>query len=148
LALNESASRFWTKHPPARDSRGFPFLDQSAIQVSRIHLDGAYDAYRFGKSLRKAGFDGQAFLGNLGPTQAHAQALLASWVERGGVSRVETDGDPTLAARRRWWSDVPGGPAVIACGGTHVTDLAQLGSVHVTYSATDDGFAMDTRVGG
>ena len=146
LALNEASARFWTKEPPRRDSRGFPFLDQIAIQVSRIEPDAAYDAYRCGKSLRKAGFDSAAFLGALDDVAGEAHALLDAWVATGAVSRLETDGDPTLSARRRWVCDVPGGPAVIPCGGTHVADLSALGTVRVSYAATPDGFEQRTEV--
>jgi len=76
-----------------------------------------------------------------------AGALLAGWVARGAVSRVDTDGDPTIAARRRWFCDVPGGPAVIPCGGTHVADIASLGVVRVAYAPTDEGFEVLTTVG-
>ncbi len=147
MALNETSVRFWSKEPPKRDTRGFPFLDQTAITVSRIHPDGAYDAYRCGKSLRKAGFDSAGFLAELDAVAAEADHLLDRWVTRGAVSRIETDGDPTLAARRRWWCDVEGGPAVIPCGGTHVADLAALGRVRVAYAATEDGFEVRTSVG-
>jgi len=147
LALNEASARFWTKEPPRRDSRGFPFLDQIAIQISRIEPDAAYDAYRCGKSLRKAGFDSAAFLGSLDEVAHEAHGLLDAWVATGAVSRLDTDGDPTLSARRRWICDVPGGPAVIPCGGTHVADLSALGTVRVTYAATPDGFEQRTRVG-
>jgi alanyl-tRNA synthetase len=144
LALNEASARFWTKEPPRRDSRGFPFLDQVAIQVSRIEPDAAYDAYRCGKSLRKAGFDSAAFLASLDDVAGEAHALLDAWVATGAVSRLETDGDPTLTARRRWVCDVPGGPAVIPCGGTHVSDLSALGAVRVAYAPTPDGFDQRT----
>ncbi len=146
LALNEASARFWSKEPPRRDSRGFPFLDQIAIQVSRIEPDAAYDAYRCGKSLRKAGFDSAAFLGALDEVAEEAHALLDAWVATGAVSRLDTDGDPTLSARRRWICDVPGGPAVIPCGGTHVADLSALGTVRVAYAPTPDGFEQRTRV--
>ena len=147
LALNETTARFWTKEPSRRDSRGFPFLDQIAIQVSRITPDAAYDAYRCGKSLRKAGFDSAAFLGDLDGAAQEVDALLARWIAAGARSRIETDGDPTLAARRRWVCGVDGGPAVIPCGGTHVADLADLGRVRVSYAATEDGFEQRTTVG-
>ncbi|MFN8167444.1 MAG: NUDIX domain-containing protein [Candidatus Nanopelagicales bacterium] len=147
LALNECAAPYWTKEPPRRDSRGFPFLDQIAISVSRIEPDGAYDAYRCGKSLRKAGFDSARFLGELDEVAAAADALLRRWVDAGASSLLETDGDPTLAARRRWVCDVAGGPAVIPCGGTHVADLADLGRVRVAYAETEDGFEQRTTVG-
>jgi alanyl-tRNA synthetase len=147
LALNETTARFWSKEPSRRDSRGFPFLDQIAVQVSRIEPDGAYDAYRAGKSLRKAGFDAFAFLAERETVAAEANALLADWVGRGAVSRVDTGGDPTLAARRTWFCDVPGGPAVIPCGGTHVADIAALGAVRVAYQPSDEGFEVLTSVG-
>ncbi len=147
LALNETTARFWSKEPSRRDSRGFPFLDQIAVQVSRIEPDGAYDAYRAGKSLRKAGFDAVAFLAERDDVAAEANALLAAWVGRGAVSRVDTGGDPTLAARRTWFCDVPGGPAVIPCGGTHVADIAALGAVRVAYQPSDEGFEVLTSVG-
>ncbi len=146
LALNEASARFWTKEPPRRDSRGFAFLDQIAIQVSRIEPDAAYDAYRCGKSLRKAGFDSASFLASLDDVAAEAHALLDAWVATGAVSRLETDGDPTLTARRRWVCDVPGGPAVIPCGGTHVSDLSKLGAVRVAYTPTPNGFEQRTEI--
>lgn len=146
LALNEASARFWTKEPPRRDSRGFPFLDQIAIQVSRIEPDAAYDAYRCGKSLRKAGFDSASFLGALDDVSGEAHVLLDAWVATGAVSRLETDGDPTLSARRRWVCDVPGGPAVIPCGGTHVADLSALGAVRVAYAPTAEGFDQRTTL--
>jgi alanyl-tRNA synthetase len=147
LALNETTARFWSKEPSRRDSRGFPFLDQIAVQVSRIDPDASYDAYRAGKSLRKAGFDAAGFLAERDAIAWEANALLAAWVERGAVSRIDTDGDPTLAARRTWFCDVPGGPAVIPCGGTHVADIATLGVVRVAYAPTDEGFEVVTTVG-
>jgi alanyl-tRNA synthetase len=60
---------------------------------------------------------------------------------------VETGGDPTLAARRRWVCDVPGGPAEIPCGGTHVRDIGVLGRVTVRWIETEQGFEVLTRVG-
>ena len=147
LALNEATARFWTKEPPRRDSRGFPFLDQIAVAVSRIRPDAAYDAYRCGKSLRKAGFDAESFLAAREPVADDANELLASWVARGAVSRVDTGGDPTLTARRTWFCDLPGGPAAIPCGGTHVADIAGLGAVRVAYVPSDEGFEVLTSVG-
>jgi alanyl-tRNA synthetase len=147
LALNETTERFWSKEPPRRDSRGFPFLDQIAIQTSRIAPGSSYDAYRAGKSLRKAGFDAETFVAQSEAVTAAANALLDAWVATAAPSRVDTDGDPTLSARRRWWCDVPGGPAVIPCGGTHVRDLGALGQVRIAVSRTDDGFEVLTTAG-
>jgi alanyl-tRNA synthetase len=147
LALNETSARFWSKEPPRRDSRGFPFLDQIAIQTSRISPRSSYDAYRCGKSLRKAGFDAEAFLAASDEVTGEAGALLDAWVATRAPSRVDVDGDPTLSARRRWWCDVPGGPAVIPCGGTHVSDLGALGRVRIALARTDEGFEVRTTAG-
>jgi alanyl-tRNA synthetase len=147
LALNEASARFWSKEPPRRDSRGFPFLDQIAIATSRVLPEGAYDAYRCGKSLRKAGFDAAAFLTERAAVAAEADALLAAWIAAAAPSRIDTGGDPTVCGRRTWRSDVPGGPAVIPCGGTHVADLGALHRVTVRYDPTDDGFEARTTVG-
>jgi alanyl-tRNA synthetase len=147
LALNEASARFWAKEPPRRDSRGFPFLDQIAIQESRVLPEGAYDAYRCGKSLRKAGFDAAGFLAERAAVAAEADALLAAWVASGAPSRIDSGGDPTVCGRRTWRSDVPGGPVVIPCGGTHVPDLGALGRVTVRYEPTTEGFEARTQVG-
>jgi len=147
LALNETTARFWSKEPSRRDSRGFPFLDQLAIQVSRITPDGAYDAYRCGRSLRKAGFDAEAFLAERDDVARDAEQLLAAWLATSTPSVVDTGGDPTLTSRRTWRCDVPGGPAVIPCGGTHVPDLGQLPRIRVEYRPTDEGFEQLTHVG-
>jgi alanyl-tRNA synthetase len=146
LALNEATARFWSKEPPRRDSRGQPFLDQLAITESRVGPDGAYDAYRAGRSLRKAGFDAEGFLADRDAVADAAAALLDDWVGRGGPSRIDVAGDPTVVARRTWVSEVPGGPASIPCGGTHVADLAELGRVRVAYAPTEAGFEAITTV--
>ena len=42
---------------------------------------------------------------------------------------------------------MPGGPALIPCGGTHVPDLGALSRVTVSYEPSADGFEVLTRVG-
>ena len=76
-----------------------------------------------------------------------AEQLLAAWLATGAPSVVDTGGDPTLTSRRTWRCDVPGGPAVIPCGGTHVPDLGQLPAIRVEYRPTDEGFEQLTHVG-
>ncbi len=147
LALNEATARFWAKPARRRDSRGFPMLDQMTISLSRIRPDGAFDTYRCGTSLRKAGFDAPAFLVERDVVAEEVNSLLAGWVARRSPSRIDSGGDPTLAARRQWWCDLPGGPAQIPCGGTHVSDLGQLGAVRVAYGITEQGFESTTSVG-
>ncbi|HEY7857865.1 MAG TPA: NUDIX domain-containing protein [Candidatus Nanopelagicales bacterium] len=145
LAMNEVTADCWHKDPPRRDSRGNPDLDQSSIQVSRILPDEAHDEYRFGRSLRKAGFDAAGL--RLAAYRDRAQSLLDTWVATGAAVRVETGGDPTLTARRRWVCDLPGRPGVIPCGGTHVTSLTQLAGVRLAWEPMADGLLVRTSLG-
>ena len=81
------------------------------------------------------------------PRSSAARAVdVAAWVATGAVSRIDTDDDPTLTARRTWRCYVPRGPAVIPCGGTHVPDLSHLPRVTVEYRPTDEGFEQVTAL--
>ncbi len=53
--------------------------------------------------------------------------------------RIDANG-PGLTDRREWVCELPDGTGRIACGGTHVTTLAALGSVRVRL--TSDGAAQ------
>src|SRR5690606_31481098 len=60
LALDLAVADLWRKDP-GTDALGSPDFESRANQSSRITEDGSLDEYRLGKSLRKAGFDTQAF---------------------------------------------------------------------------------------
>ena len=62
--------------------------------------------------------------------------------------RIDANG-PGLTDRREWVCELPDGTARIPCGGTHVTTLAELGSVRVTLELGTDGqqLTMRTAVG-
>jgi alanyl-tRNA synthetase len=145
LAMNAEAAGLWRKDPARDDSLGHPDLDQLAITVSRIEPDGAFDGYRFGKSLRKKGFEAAEFVQQLSDLESSVNARLAEWVATDAGVRVETDGDDTLVARRRWVCDLPVGIATVPCGGTHVGSLADLAAVTVAYSVSDDGQTFEVR---
>lgn len=122
LALDAALAGAWSK-----ENRGF---DAAANETSTIREHGARDTYRVGKSLRKAGFD-PAALDDPDAVAATVNATLASWVAAGGAIRIDRDGD-LLTDRRYWVADLPSGEARLACGGTHVTSIAELGAVTVT----------------
>lgn len=147
LALNTVAEPYWGKPVERRDSLGHPDLDALAITVSRVEPDGAFDAYRLGKGVRRKGLDTARVRAELVDLQVRADELLARWVTAGGAVHVDTGGDGTLSARRTWVALLPDGEGRIPCGGTHVTDVADLGAVTVSYTATDDGFEVRTAVG-
>lgn len=148
LALNAALAEAWTKEPRL-DSLGSPDFDGAANETSTILEHGARDTYRIGKSLRKSGFD-PAALDDPVALAASVNATLASWIATGGAIRIERDGE-LLTDRRYWVADLPGGTARIACGGTHVTSLGELGTVSVSLETEElEGavsLTMSTRTG-
>jgi alanyl-tRNA synthetase len=148
LALNAALAGAWTKQPRL-DSLGSPDFDAAANETSTILDRGARDTYRVGKSLRKAGFD-PAGLDDPAALAASVNATLASWIAAGGTIRIDREGD-LLTDRRYWVADLPGGEARIACGGTHLSSLGELGRVTVTLETEQLegalGMTMETRAG-
>lgn len=135
LALDLAVADLWRKDVGA-DALGNPDFEGRANQSSRIHEDGAVDEYRLGKSLRKAGFDTEAFAASLAEREGAINAQLAAWAAARAVSAIETDG-PTIIDRRRWRCSLPEGDAVMLCGGTHVASLAEFASISVTLRLPD-----------
>lgn len=135
LALDLAVADLWRKDPGA-DALGTPDFEGRANQSSRIHDDGSVDEYRLGKSLRRAGFDTETFAATLAARQASVNGQLAAWVASAAPSRIEVDG-PTIVDRRRWHCALPEGEAVILCGGTHVSSLAEFTSITVSLDLSD-----------
>ena len=135
LALDLALADLWRKDP-GEDALGNPDFEGRANQSSRIHEDGAVDEYRLGKSLRRAGFDTEAFAATLADRETAINARLAGWVASAAQSRIETEG-PTIVDRRRWHCDLPEGEAVILCGGTHVSSLAEFAAITVSLDLSD-----------
>ena len=148
LALNAALAGAWSKDATP-DGLGSPDFDGTAIESSTIFENGSRDVYRVGKSVRKKGFDPSA-LADPAALAATANATLASWIAAGGEIRIDRDGEG-LTDRRYWVAGLPGGEVRIACGGTHVASLAELGAVAVTLTTEQvEGaveLAMVTRVG-
>ncbi len=148
LALNAALAGAWSKEA-APDGLGSPDFDGTAITDSTIFENGSRDDYRIGKSVRKKGFD-PAALDDPAGLAATANATLASWIAAGGEIRIDREGDG-LTDRRYWVAELPGGQVRIACGGTHVSSLAELGAVTVTLTTEQvEGaveLTMETRVG-
>jgi alanyl-tRNA synthetase len=134
LALDGALAEAWTKEVPG-DALGAPGFDALACASSRIHEHGSVDSYRIGKSLRRKGFD-TAALGDLATIADAANARLVEWVATGAGIRIDRDGDG-LGDRRRWVCELPGGDAVIPCGGTHLSSLGELAAVRVELACDD-----------
>lgn len=135
LALDLAVADLWRKDPGV-DALGTPDFEGRANQSSRIHEDVSLDEYRLGKSLRKAGFDTETFAATLDEREARINTRLAAWVESAARSRIEADG-PTIVDRRSWHCELPEGEAVILCGGTHATTLAEFSRISVMLDLSD-----------
>lgn len=140
LALNAALSGFWSK-PVREDSLGHPDFDQAAIQSSLIRESGSTDVYRLGRSLRRSGFDAARLRDELPAVVAHVDDTLAGWVASDAPARIDRD-DIRLSGRRVWRCELPGRPASLPCGGTHVASLSELGEVRVALSLNEDGTAL------
>jgi alanyl-tRNA synthetase len=136
LALNAVVADLWRKDV-VTDGIGNPDFDRIALASSRMTPDQARDSYRLGKSLRKKGFDTAAFLEGLDGLPARVEAQVQRWMDADANVEIEVDG-PHLTDMRRWCCHVPEGTFRIACGGTHVTALRELGSLSVRYEQPDD----------
>lgn len=136
LALNEAMAGHWSKDVPA-DALGRPDFDGAAIVSSRIHENGSVDVFRLNKSLRRKGFDTEFPVGELETIGTAITATLDAWIDTGASVRVDRDG-PRLTDRRHWVCELPEASARIACGGTHVNSLAEVGPLAVTLEIADD----------
>jgi len=134
LALDAALADAWTKEVPA-DSLGAPGFDALACDSSLITENGSVDVYRIGKSLRRKGFD-PAALDDLAAVAARANAQLDEWLASDAGIRIDRDG-PRLGDRRRWVCELPGGDAVIPCGGTHLTSLGEFAAMAVALDRQD-----------
>ena len=146
LALNAALADRWGKRV-REDALGRPDFDHEAIQTSTIVPNGSIDVFRLNKSLRRKGFATDGLAESLDETAATTTAALREWISTDAPVRVERDGDG-LSAPRYWVCELPAitsGPvageaasARIACGGTHVTALGELGDVSVALELGDD----------
>jgi alanyl-tRNA synthetase len=137
LALNRALASRWSK-PAREDALGSPDFDAAAISSSRITPNGSVDRYRLNKSLRRAGFDTASLADDLDALQRQVAEQLDAWVAAGGAVRVEADGEG-LTDRRTWACELPEGTARIACGGTHLSSLADLSAILPSFALVDDG---------
>lgn len=145
LALNLAVADRWKKEPRA-DALGSPDFDGTAIDVSLIAENASTDTYRLGKSLRKKGFVTEGLDDALPALTEAINATLAEWVATDAAVHIDRDGD-RLTDRRYWACALPGRPARIPCGGTHVSALGGLGTLRVALSTNDvEGTSVLTMV--
>ncbi len=144
LAMNGAAAHLWRKEVRL-DSLGNPDLDQLAMDSSVMDEDGSTDIYRFGKSLRKRGFDSAGFADQIEAIVAGVRARLETWIATRAQVVIIDGGDQRVTALRHWTCALPEGLADIACGGTHVSDLGAFSAVRVAYELAADGTGLTVR---
>jgi alanyl-tRNA synthetase len=131
IALNQVAAPLWKKDA-RRDSLGHPNLDKMAIAQSTITPAASLDRYRFGKSLRKEGFEAAALLEHLPEVREAVEAVVAGWLETGGEITFDV-GEGRLDSLRLWRAVLaPGVVAEIPCGGSHLRNLRELAKIELT----------------
>lgn len=135
LALNAALAGRW-RTDARLDGLGNPDFDGLAIESSRIRENGSTDRFRLNKSLRRKGFTTEGLPDELAAVQALVNELLANWIDTGSAVRIDRDGE-RLTDRRYWECELNGTTVRIPCGGTHVSSLAELGTLHVELSIAD-----------
>ncbi len=144
LAMNRATGHLWRKEVRL-DSLGSPDLDQLAMESSVMDEQGSTDIYRFGKSLRKRGFDSAGFAEQVEQVVAGVHAQLETWIASGAVVVVADGGDQRVTAPRRWTCALPQGMAEMPCGGTHVATLGAFSAVRVAYEQAPDRTGLTVR---
>jgi alanyl-tRNA synthetase len=136
LALNAALAERWSK-PVREDALGRPDFDHEAIQSSTIVPNGSVDVFRLNKSLRRKGFATDGLAETLDAVATAAAETLRGWIAADAPVHIEREGDG-LGDPRFWVCELPGGTARIACGGTHVSSLGELGGASVSLEIGDD----------
>jgi alanyl-tRNA synthetase len=146
LALNDALAVHWSKDV-RRDSLGTPDFDGAAIQRSTIRPYGAADTYRLGKSLRKSGFGADDALARLPEIEERVNTRLAEWIGADSPVHIRRASD-LLSERRFWVCALPDATATIPCGGTHITNLAELraATIQLTIDDSRSTLTMTTSV--
>ena len=147
LALNHCAAKFWTKDPDGPDTLGAPNLDKMAVTNSKISPDHSTDTYRLGKSLRKKGFDREAFLIDLTDCSLRINDTLQGMLVAPAPIVVAPSEGP-LGSRRQWSTELNGAEVTMPCGGTHISHLSKMAAITVSLTGTEDGFVMVTKAAG
>ncbi|MGR5237575.1 alanyl-tRNA editing protein [Vibrio alfacsensis] len=138
LALNKVlAEGYWRKDADRKDPHGHYDFNSYAQETSFVTPDKCLDSYRLGKTLRKRGLNSADMLSDLKIIEQQVNVLLAEWLKRDGVITMDCHGEH-LTDSRYWQCDLGEGKvAMIPCGGTHVGQLSELGSIQVQLMKID-----------
>lgn len=131
FAFDKTTKDFWKKEVK-QDSLGNPNIDQIAMQKSFMTISGSHDQYRFGKSLKKKGFEVAEFFENVKEVEEQMNKQIQAWLQSGAEIDIEAS-SPSLESVRFWECKLPEGIARIPCGGTHLSNLDEFASITVSF---------------
>ncbi|WP_391528293.1 hypothetical protein [Photorhabdus akhurstii] len=129
LALNKATNHIWSKVYDT-DDLGSYNLDKAAIYQSSITELKSVDIYRFGKSLKKKGFDKNILIENLDKINREVNNTLNNWLSQGAEITIEYK-SKEINDTRLWKSTIDSKVVTIPCGGTHINNINEVKDVNV-----------------
>ncbi len=129
LALNKATNSIWSKVYDTDDLGNYN-LDKAAIYQSSITELKSVDIYRFGKSLKKKGFDKNILIENLDKINREVNSTLNNWLTQGAEITVEYK-SKEISDTRLWKSTIDSTVVTIPCGGTHINNINEVKGVNV-----------------
>ena len=120
-------------------------LDQLTNVSSKILEYGSVDEYRFGKSIRKKGLNIGEMTADIDELEKGMNEILESWVNS-DLEIILSPSDCAIETSRHWKCRLEGGVALMACGGTHVSNTSDIGKIKVKVTRTEFGVCIETQV--
>ncbi|WP_225815522.1 hypothetical protein [Photorhabdus antumapuensis] len=129
LALNKATNHLWSKVYDTDDLGNYN-LDKAAIYQSSVTELKSVDIYRFGKSIKKKGFDKNILIENLDKINKEVNNTLNNWLTQGAEITVEYK-SKEISDTRLWKSTIGSMVITIPCGGTHIKNINEVKSVNI-----------------
>ncbi|WP_232832400.1 hypothetical protein [Photorhabdus sp. CRCIA-P01] len=129
LALNKATNHIWSKIYDTDDLGNYN-LDKAAIYQSSVTELKSVDIYRFGKSIKKKGFDKNILIENLDKINKEVNNTLNNWLSQGAEITIEYQ-SKEINDTRLWKSTIDSTAVTIPCGGTHINNINEVKGVNV-----------------
>ncbi|RAW96404.1 hypothetical protein CKY04_15280 [Photorhabdus sp. S8-52] len=129
LSLNKATNHIWSKVYDTDDLGNYN-LDKAAIYQSSITELQSIDIYRFGKSIKKKGFDENILIENLDKINREVNNTLNNWLSQGAEITIEYQ-SKEINDTRLWKSTIDSTVVTIPCGGTHINNINEVKGVNV-----------------
>lgn len=138
LALNKVlAQSYWRKDADRKDPLGHFDFNSYAQESSFVTPDRCDDMYRLGKTLRKRGLNTADVFAELPDIEAKVNLQVAEWLSMESTISMRLDGESLTDSRYWQWQLPEHDVVVIPCGGSHISSMAELGSISVSLLQKD-----------